>query len=252
MLSKDQIIRSIWHVDGKFGQPKSSVTKFDNYRPTDKLCLFITQTNLKDSEQRKNINIWCNELPNLNEIKQLWLPSRVNQKLFDAVCKMSNLEVLYIKWSGIKSIKNLPMLTNLQHFRLGGSAQVESIEALGEMTNLITLETEQLNKISDFSVLSKLIQLEGLGIDGGMWKPQKIDTLKPLSKLKKLKYLSVISSNILDKSFDPILELTNLERFSCSWNYPETEFDKLKVLPNLKYGNIETSWKEVKQKLGIK
>jgi hypothetical protein len=117
------------------------------------------------------------------------------------------------------------------------------------MDALITLELQQLNKISNFSVLSKLTNLEGLGIDGSMWTAQKIDSLKPLANLRNLKYLSLINTRTKDKSFDPLLNLTKLVFFQSSWNYPESEFEKLKSLPNLKYGNVETSWKEVKAQL---
>jgi Leucine-rich repeat (LRR) protein len=117
------------------------------------------------------------------------------------------------------------------------------------LSALVTLELEQLNRISNFSILSKLTSLEGLGIDGSIWTAQKIDTLKPLKTLFNLKYLTVTNTRIQDKSFDPLLKLVELVRFNSSWNYPEAEFDKLKSLPNLKYGNVETSWREVKEKL---
>jgi hypothetical protein len=67
--------------------------------------------------------------------------------------------------------------------------------------------------------------------------------------LFNLKYLTLTNSRIQDKSFDPLLKLVELVRFNSSWNYPEAEFDKLKSLPNLKYGNVETSWRELKEKL---
>ena len=117
---------------------------------------------------------------------------------------------------------------------------------LGKLTSLITLELQQLNKISDFSILSKLTNLEGLGIDGGIWTAQRIDTLKPLAILRKLKYLTLINTQAKDKSFDSLLGLTELVYFQSSWNYPEAEFEKLKSLPKLKYGNVETSLKEIK------
>jgi hypothetical protein len=97
-----------------------------------------------------------------------------------------------------------------------------------------------------------LTGLEGLGLDGSIWTAQKIDTLKPLAPLKNLKYLTLTNTRLKDKSFDPILKLTELVRFESSWNYPEGEFQKLKALPKLKYGNVETSWKELKAELDEK
>lgn len=182
-------------------------------------------------------------------MKFLWLPSKVSQKIFDSICEMENLEGLWIKWSGIKSINNISKLKELKHFHLGSSSQVEDISVLGDMKNLVTLETEQLNKIVDFSVIGKLTQLQGLGIDGSIWTAQKLENIEFTSSLQALKYLTLTNTQMEQKSFDPLLKLQNLERFNCSWNYPETEFEKLKTIKSLKFGNVETSWKELKEKL---
>jgi Leucine-rich repeat (LRR) protein len=169
--------------------------------------------------------------------------------MFDAACKVPNLEGLYIKWSGIKDISALRNANHLTHLHVGSSSQIESIEVLGGLRDLITLDLEQLNKISDFGVLAKLAQLEGLGLDGSMWTPQTIDTLEPIGQLRNLRYFTATNSIIKTNSFEPLLKLKNLVRFDCSWNYPEQEFEKLKSLPNLKYGNIKTSWKEIKARI---
>ena len=250
-MTEKQIKYGVWHIEKGFISPNNSVTLFEDYKPSEKLNLYITQTNLKPSHQKKNYEDWCERLPELNEVKFLWLPSKVNQKIFDAVCQMPSLEGLWIKWSGIKNIDNLIQLKNLKHLHLGSSSQVENIEVLGRLYNLETLETEQLNKISDFSVISNLTQLQGLGLDGSIWTAQKIDSLEPIRELKKLKFLTTTNSRIKDKSFDPLLSLNELVRFNCSWNYPESEFEKLKSLSNLQYGNVETSWKELKAKMKI-
>jgi hypothetical protein len=242
-------IKGFWYIDPTNNWPPKSITNIEDYIPTDKLCLFITQTSLNANNQKLLIENWCDKLPKLYDLKFLWFSSRVNQKMFDATCDIPNLEGLWIKWSGIKNIDKITKLEKLRHLHIGSSSQIESIESLKELKILETLELEQLNKISDFSIISELTQLQGLGIDGSIWTAQKIDSLKPLENLKNLKFLTVTNSKIQDKSFDPILGLDNLIRFNCSWNYSASEFEKLKSMKRLKYGNIETSWKEVKEKL---
>jgi len=248
-LSKEQTQWGYWNWRRVQKLVPDHITYFEEYKPSETLVLNLTQLDVGSYRQNKNIDRWCNELPNLEEVKYLWFVSRVNQKMFDAACKVPNLEGMFVKWSGIKNIESLRIPKNLHHLHLGSSSQVESIEVLGELESLLTLDLQQLNKISDFSIISKLASLEGLGIDGSIWTAQKIDTLKPLAKLRNLKYLTLINTRLKDKSFGPLLNLTELVRLESSWNYPEAEFEKLKALPKLKYGNVETSWKEVKARL---
>lgn len=248
-LSPEQIRLGYWNWLRAQKLVPDEITYFADYEPAETLVLEITQLDVGSYRQGKIIDQWCNELSNLEEVKYLWFVSRVNQKMFDAACKVPNLEGLFIKWSGIKNIEALRIPKKLRHLHLGSSSQVASIDVLCELNSLITLELEQLNRITDFSILSKLTGLEGLGLDGSIWTAQKIDTLKPLANLHNLKYLTLTNTRLKDKSFDPILNLKELVRFESSWNYHEAEFEKLRALPKLKYGNVETSWKELKAQL---
>lgn len=249
-LSDEIIEKGFWNTD-KFDYSKiTSVTDLSDYKKTKILLLFITQlTDRSSYKQTKLVNEWCDFLPTLTDIEYLILPSRVNQKIFDSICEIESLNGLWIKWSGIKNIEKLEKLKKLKHLHIGSSSQIENIDVIGKMKGLITLDLEQLNKISNFSVISKLVDLQGLGVDGSIWTTQIIDNLKFIESLKDLRYFTMTNSRLRDKSFDPILKLKKLVRFQCSWNYPEAEFEKLKKLKNLKLGNIETSWKELKAKL---
>lgn len=238
MLTEKQIEKGFWCWNIEDDHPPKSITLLEDYKASEKLNLVITQLDTIAKHQNKIIDDWCKKLPELIEIKYLWLDSKVNQKIFDAVCKMTNLEALYIKWSSVKNINNLQNLKNLKHLWFGSSTQVEEIEVLGKLSDLITLTLVNLKKISDFSIISNLSKLEGLGIDGSTWTAQKIDTLDPVRHLTELKYLTVINTKIMDKSLEPILSLKKLVRFNSSYNYPAEEFKKLKELPNLKYSNV--------------
>jgi hypothetical protein len=252
-MTEEIIKNGFWCVPENNHIKYKSVTEIKYYKPTKKLQLHITQLDSKTAlQQKKLIESWCEFLPTIDDLDFIWLPSRVNQQIFDAICQIKSLKGLWIKWSGIKNIDRITNLRSLEHFHLGSSGQVESIECLSEMTSLSTLNLEQLNKIIDFSPLSKLTQLEGLGVDGSIWTAQKINDLKFIEPLKNLKYFTMTNSRLKVKNFDPILQLPNLKYFSSSWNYPESEFDKLKLHPTLKYGNIETSLKEIKAELDKK
>lgn len=237
VLTENQILQGFWYWDIHNDWPPRAITEFEDYRPSERLNLNITQLKKTPYQQKKIVAQWCRELPNLKDVKYLWFSSKVNQDVFDAVCKMSNLRGLYIKWSSIKSIDNLRLLKQLRHLHLGSSSQVESIDVIGELGTLVTLELQQLNRVSDFSIVSGLKSLEGLGIDGSIWTAQKIDTLKPLEESHNLRYVTLTNTKVHDKSLDPILRLDKLVRFDSSWNFPEAEFEKLNSMSKLKYSN---------------
>lgn len=243
-LTEKQIRLGVWYLDKGNDWPPDSITNIEEYKPSEKLNLVITQLSIKSSEQKKLVEAWCEKLPHLTEVKYLWFHSRVTQEMFDAACQMPNLEWLYVKWSGIKNIDALRQCKKLKHLHIGSSPGIESIEVLGEMKNLVTLCLENIKKTKDFSILSNLENLEGLDVIGSIWTTQKIDSLKFVEKLKNLKYLRVFSARVSDKSFDPLLKLPSLIKFDSSWTYPKKEFEKLKSIPTLKYGNVETSLKK--------
>lgn len=168
-MNSDQIIKGFWYWDRENNWPPKALMHIEEFQTTEYLNLSITQTSLSSYEEKKLITAWCKILPTHKEVKYLWLSSRVTQEIFDAICEMSNLEGLYIKWSSVKTLDNLIKLKKLRHLHLGSSSKVESINVLGDMKSLISLELEQLNKVTDFAVISKLVHLKGLGITGSMW-----------------------------------------------------------------------------------
>lgn len=255
-MTEKEIKRGFWDYDPTNNYPPKFIDHPCQYNGETLLAFRINkQTEETTLQNKKRVELWCSTLPKLNKVKYLWT-FWTNQKVFDAICEMPDLEGLHIAWGGgVTNIDSLSKLRQIKHLHLEGFTKVENIEVLGTLDTLETLELEHFKKISDFSVLSKLTQLIGLGLDGSIDVAQKIDTLKPLQTLTKLKYLTTTHSQIKDKSFGPILGLNELVRFSCSWNYPASEFEKLKSMPSLKYGNVETTfaeqWEKMKKKIVV-
>lgn len=241
--------KGFWYYNPLNNWPPNSVSYTKALIDDERISLDITQLPIPPSQQKKLIKEWCLEIPKLKKVRYLWFHTRINQEVFESVCQIENLEGLYIRRSNVAEIESLRKLKNLKHLYFGASPKIENIDILCEMDALRTLNIVQFDKVSNFNSLSNLIGLEELGIDGSISKAQKIETLKPIERLINLEYLSFTNTILKDKSFDSILKLTKLVKLECSWNYPTTEFEKLKKLQNLKYGNIETSWKEQLDKL---
>jgi Leucine-rich repeat (LRR) protein len=113
------------------------------------------------------------------------------------------------------------------------------ISPITELDNLKTLETENFESVNDFSCLSKMTNLMGLGLNGGMYSVLKLNDLKPLKNLNNLEYLQLISTRVLDKSITPLLNLKKLKCLRLASKWPDSDFELLRTnLPNLKYGNV--------------
>ena len=230
-LTEYQIEKGFWYGPSEL----KLIQTVEEYDGSKQLRIAIPN----DKELRK----WISFLPTLNKVEYLMVNSNVNQKLFDAICSIKSLVVLYITMTTAKRIDDLYKLNKLKYLYIGNGTRIESIEVIGLLTNLKILELENIKKITNFEVISKLTSLEGLGICGSMWTAQKIDTLQPISFLHKLKYLKIVNTITVDKNFDPLLQLRELETFNSSWNYPKKEFEKLKELPLLKNSNVSSCLK---------
>jgi len=143
--------------------------------------------------------------------------------LFEAACRVPNLEGLYIKWSGIDDLSHLRAATALRYFHLGQSARVTSIEALSDCHSLRSLGLELLSRIRDLRPLSRLIGLEALSLEGSIGTAWRVATLAPLGSLVNLHYLSVANVRADDQSLIGLYPLHQLRTFrhGNSWNVEE-------------------------------
>jgi hypothetical protein len=161
-LIQRDIEQGYWYYRPDEGFPPKSIIFPNEYGGNPRLNVICTQTDLPASRQRKLVKEWCQTFPQLENVQILWLNSKVNQELFEAVCRMNNLIGLNIKWSAIKRIDSLQRLKKLQYLNLGGSSQVESIDCLADMKDLVWLEIDNFKKITNISPLSKLFWLRSL------------------------------------------------------------------------------------------
>ncbi len=187
-------------------------------RSDGRLNLWCTQTHRSPSEQKKLVAHWCDTLPTLTGVRHLWLGSRVPQNLFDAACRIPNLESLYIKWSGIKKLDALEKAVSLRYLHIGSSTGVESIEPLRSLTSLKWLGLESVTRVESLDPLCDLVNLYGLTVEGSLWTKQVVETLAPVGNLHRLRYLSIINLQSRDRTLSPLFALTHLEVFhSASW-----------------------------------
>ena len=210
------------------GRPPAPIRRPGDRSPSPQLCVSCTQTGLPAGRQKALVDEWCDTLPALGDVTELWLSSKVPQELFDAACRMPNLTGLWIKWSSAKNIDSLQQATRLQQLHIGSATSLGSIEPLRQMPGLKWLGLENVKLVTDIRAVGSLTSLEGLTLEGSMWTPWTVDTLAPLAALLELKYLSIANLRAKDRTLAPLFAARKLEQFiSATW-WDEGELAELR------------------------
>jgi hypothetical protein len=200
-----------WRPESNF--PPPAIARPEEFDGADRLNIACTQTGLSTREQRKIVGAWSDVLPTLTGIRFLWFSSRVPQGLFESACRVADLEGLYIKWSGIDDLSDIENLLSLRYFHLGQSAHLTSIESLRNCRELRWLGLELLSQITDLEPVSRLVNLEGLSLEGSMDTTWRVATLAPIGHLTGLRYLSIANLRSTDGSLAGLLSLHHLAAF---------------------------------------
>lgn len=200
------------------GFPPATVRAPEEYTGGPHLALACTQTDLPAKAQKQLVADWCALLPTLHAVRVLWLYSRVPQALFEAACRMPQLEGLYIKWSGITDLQPLGQLQALQHLHLGSSPSAAPLGVLGELPALVSVRLHNIRAASDLGFVAGMPQLRALTLTGDTHgpKPLKLDTLGPLVALQQLEYLCLAAIRVGDGSLAPLQGLKALRQLDLA------------------------------------
>lgn len=186
--------------------------------------------------KKQAINEWCLALPDLRQVRWLKVWSLVTPALFEALCRMPNLECLQIKMSNVSDIGAIANLKQLRYLHIGSSTKVQSIEPLAALSQLRLLELENFKLVSDFSPLLALEKLESLAVTGSLWTKQTVESLDPFVRMTGLTSLSVDTSGV--PSLKPFAQMVSLKELGIGGCMPMHEYAWLSA----KLPNTECRW----------
>lgn len=163
------------------------------------------------------------------------ISGNVDQPFLDEIGELTDLERLELEWPMVaKDLTPLVRLENLAFLSIDSPRNIVDFRPLLNLPSLRTLIITNPKKMTDLDWLGDAHHLEVIGIEGGMWSPFKIPTLKPVAGLRSLKAFLGVSIKLADKNLAPLTECPRLEYLSIACVAPRAEFDELKVAkPNL-------------------
>jgi Leucine-rich repeat (LRR) protein len=194
------------------------VTTLDMISTTQRFVSFYREKN-----SHKGIKNYASSITRL-------VAKQVNQDFFDELCQLEQLEYLSISTLTADSILYLVKLKNLKTLKIESCNKVTDFTPILELPKLTRLFIENAKNLHSLDFLSEADQLIALGIEGGMYKKQKLESLSPLSGLKALEALFLSSVQLKDKSLKSLSDIPSLSVLKCARLAPKEEFYKLREL----------------------
>ena len=192
-----------------------------DYQGQEAICISCTQLP-DESEQKRLVRTWAVALPTLTNLRRIHFTSRFPNSLLAPLCRVTWLEELSIKWSGLKDIGPIQNLVNLKALDIGSSPSVANPEIIGKLQQLKRLNIENIRAVYDLGWIADMAQLDQLGLQGSNWTVQNVHSIAPLKKLPTLSRLFLVGTKVKDRrSLMDIAEMPSLQVFDTTWNWPK-------------------------------
>ena len=161
--------------------PSARKQVVEEYKGETAITLFCTQLNPQEfpkrSQQNKVLNDWIKFLEeHPKALKKVHCTSRMNQRLFNALCCQTELEELYLKWGVYPDLSAIRNLKKLKYLHLCSGASAKDISPISELSQLEVLNLVTVG-VTDYSSLGQLTQLKQLGLHSGMDNTVKVESL---------------------------------------------------------------------------
>lgn len=144
----------------------------------------------------------------LNQLQALW-SNPASPELFRVCAQAPALRAVYV--CHFKRLSEVPIAgaPRLEHLMLSWAPQLVDLGFLAELPALRTIYLEDMKRI-DLTTLPHLPDVTGLHLGGGMWSPLEVDSLEPLTRLPRLRYLRLSNVRPSDGQLRPLRGLREL------------------------------------------
>jgi hypothetical protein len=183
--------------------------------------------------------------PERGSLKALFATGIKPQQL-DWVSQARQLETLCLKGVRTDDLMPLGKLRGLKCLIVYSAPQLKSLDFLGGMKSLKALLVGAAKRLRDVSPVAEVTSLVELELDSG-WNPppMKLETLSPLSSLRKLEYLSLLV-DAADLSLEPIGRLRKLKELELAMGFPLAEYAKLAArLPEVRCKRLKRPYEKL-------
>ncbi|GLX71141.1 leucine-rich repeat domain-containing protein [Paenibacillus glycanilyticus] len=153
-----------------------------------------------------------------------------NQKQFEKAVEYFNVSSLSFYEFRVEDLSPFENLDRVENLSLAWNTKAFQLWNMERNINLRRLVISDFSKLRSIELIKTGTVLESLELSGGIWTKLTIETLEPLSELKRLKQLTLTNIKVDDQSLGPLVELKNLEKLELSNQFAVEEYAKLSVV----------------------
>ena len=162
-----------------------------------------------------------------------------------------NLTALYLYNFQVKDLQPLEQLTKIKYFIFDWDSKATQLWDVSCMKSLKGLSIKDCRHVTSIGQVGGAL-LEELELCGGMWNRFSIDSLTPLKKLNKLKYLYLSNIKVLKEGLSPLKSLKGLKNLEVSNQFATQDYAELSVhLKNTKCSSF-SPWIKLDHPIGEK
>ena len=162
-------------------------------------------------------------VPDFTQLKSLFC-FNINSRALEHIGDCSSLENLFIEGLKSASIAPLRKLNSLKVLSIETCSTIDSLVEFSSLQGLEGLAITHFRNVQVLDPLAELVGLEQLGVAGSMWTRMKVESLRPLAPLQRLKYLHLTNLKPVEESLRPIAEMMDLRLLEIANFYPTEEF----------------------------
>ena len=173
----------------------------------------------------------------LTKLEALWSHS-ASRGLFEAARHAPSLRAIYVYQFRQLAEVSLGGAPKLEHLMLSWAPKLEDLSFLTELPALRTIYLEDMKRL-DLSTLPELPHVTGLHLGGGMWSALRFDSLEPITRLPRLRYLRLSNVRPNDGRLEPLSRLRHLSELDLPNFFELEEIARLSgALPDVKSNTL--------------
>jgi hypothetical protein len=160
----------------------------------------------------------------------------VDSRGFSEILERSQATDLRIYHIKIGSLDGIDCLHSVTTLRLEWANKVTSLRPVYNMSGLCELQIVDFSRLENVAGIEKLTGLRRLVLAGGVWKPLRLASIRPVASIHDLQELTLLNTHLEDDDITCLAALRHLKSLTLS-----NQFDRAQVAMLARHLNPQLS-----------